>query len=172
MMDSILAISSFVLSVISVITVIITLRQNNRMLETSTRPYISVYFDYVNMGEPIGYFVIKNFGTSSAKITSISYNEVVKNQPTTLCRVTDILDGLIGNSIAPGQKFLLPVRLFETPDGTCEFNISYSSTAKAYCEKFEIITNQFGKLSKSRIINDNSDKLISYPLQEIAERLM
>lgn len=171
-MNTLLAVSSFVLALISVVTVISMIKQNNRMLEASSRPYISVYFDYVNMGEPIGYFVIKNFGNSSAKITSISYNEVVKKQPTTLCKVTDILDGLVGNSIAPGQKFLLPVRLFETPDGTCEFNIKYSSNTKPYHEKFEIITSQFGKLSKSRIKNDNSDKLISYPLQEIAERLM
>lgn len=171
-MNTLLSVSSFVLALISVVTVVVTIKQNTRMLESSSRPYISIYFDYVNMGEPIGYFVIKNFGNSSAKINSISYNEVVKNQPKTLCKVTDILDGLIGNNIAPGQKFLLPVRLFETPDGTCEFDIEYSSSTKSYSEKFEIITNQFGKLSKSRIKNDISDKLISYPLQEIAERLM
>ncbi len=52
-MDSI-TVLSFILAVISVITVIIAIWQNNRMLEASTRPYVSIYFDYSNMGQPIG----------------------------------------------------------------------------------------------------------------------
>ena len=39
----ILCILSFILATISVITVIITLKQNHRMIENSTRPYIVMY---------------------------------------------------------------------------------------------------------------------------------
>lgn len=171
-MDSILAISSFVLSVISVVTVIITLRQNNRMIETSTRPNITIYFDYSQMGEPIGYFVIRNFGISSGKIISLSYNDIAKKQPTSLCNVTDVLDGLVGNSIAPNQKFMIPIRLFESPSGTASFDITYlGSRKKPYKEHIEINVKQYGKLSKSRIAYEEN-KSLSYPLQEIAERLM
>lgn len=163
---------SFILAVISVITVIIAIWQNNRMLEASTRPYVSIYFDYSNMGQPIGYFVVKNFGNSSAKITSLSYNEVVKGQPTSLCNVTNILDGLVGNTICPNQKFLLPIRLHESPDGTCIFDISYQLNAKKYKEHVEIIVKQYGKHSKSRMGVDDPMAVVAYPLQEIAERLM
>ena len=171
-METILALSSFVLALVSVVTVIITIRQNNRMLEASTRPYVSIYFDYSNMGEPIGYFVIKNFGNSSAKITSLSYNDVVKGQPTSLCQVTDILDGLVGNTICPNQKFLLPIKLYDSPDGVCVFNITYCSNTKKYEEHVEIIVKQYGKLTKSRICGGDITRVVSYPLQEIAERLM
>ena len=37
----VLCVLSFILAVISVVTVVITLRQNNRMIEESTRPFIS-----------------------------------------------------------------------------------------------------------------------------------
>lgn len=171
-MENILAISSFILSVTSVVTVIITIRQNKRILEASTRPYVRIYFDHTQMGEPIGYFVIKNFGNSSAKITSLSYNDVVKGQPTSLCNVTGILDGLVGNSICPNQKFLLPIRPSKSPCGTCTFDISYQSSSKSYTEHIEINIEQYGDLTKPRMGDDDVMRVVAYPLQEIAERLM
>ena len=70
----ILCILSFILAVISVVTVIITLRQNNRMIEESTRPFISVYTDEINAGDPFFYLVVKNFGKSTAYITKFEYD--------------------------------------------------------------------------------------------------
>lgn len=167
----ILSVLSFVLALTSVVIVIATIKQNNRMLEASTRPYISVYFDYSQMGEPIGYFVIRNFGNSSGKIIALSYNDIVRRQPEDLCKITNILDGMIGNSIAPNQKFLIPIKLTHAPEGTCVFDISYCTSDKTYTEHFEIIVKQYGKLSKSRVAYEKQ-KSVSYPLQEIAERLM
>ena len=43
----ILCVLSFILAAISVVTVVITLRQNNKMIEESTRPVISVYTDEI-----------------------------------------------------------------------------------------------------------------------------
>lgn len=60
-----LCILSFILAVISVVTVVIILRQNSKMLESSTRPYVSIYF------QPLfdtNYLVLKNFGNSTAKV--------------------------------------------------------------------------------------------------------
>lgn len=167
-----LSVLSYILAVISVITVIVTIRQNNRMLESTSRPYVSIYFDYTNMGEPIGYFVIKNFGNSSAKITKLTYNHIVKNQPKSLCKVSDILDDMAGNTISPGQKIIMPIKVSNSPKGTCFFEITYVSSTKEYRDFFEITVSHYGKLSKSRIKNNETDHLISYPLQEIAERLM
>ena len=62
----VLSVLSFILAVISIVTVVITLRQNNKMIENSSRPYVCIYFDYIQCGEPTGYFVVKNFGASSA----------------------------------------------------------------------------------------------------------
>lgn len=171
-MENLLSVSSFVLAVVSVVTVIITIRQNKRILEASTRPYVSIYFDHTNMGQPIGYFVIKNFGNSSAKITSLSYNDVVKDQPTSLCNLMGVLDGLIGNTICPNQKFLLPIWPSKSPHGTCAFDISYQSSSKSYTEHIEINIEQYGDLVKPRTGDEDVRKVVTYPLQEIAERLM
>lgn len=38
------------LAAISVITVLISIKQNSKMLEASSRPYITICFDYTNMG--------------------------------------------------------------------------------------------------------------------------
>ena len=70
----ILCVLSFILAVISVVTVVITLRQNNRMIEESTRPFISVYTDEINAGDPFFYLVVKNFGKSTAYITKFEYD--------------------------------------------------------------------------------------------------
>ena len=66
-----LSILSFILAVISVITVVITLRQNHKMIEESNRPYISIYGDETNFSSPQFYIVIKNFGKTGAIIKSL-----------------------------------------------------------------------------------------------------
>ena len=49
-------VSSF-LAFISVVTVIITIRQNHKMIESATRPYISIYGESINPGSPMFYIV-------------------------------------------------------------------------------------------------------------------
>lgn len=167
----VLCILSFVLALISIVTVVFTLHQNNEMIENSTRPYICIYFDCTQWGEPIGYFVVKNFGTSAAFIDSLTYNDVVEKCPKTLADIPAILNGLSGNSIAPGQKFLVPFRVSEYKSGVSTFDIRYHLGRKKYSEHFEIVVDNYGKIVKPRL-KGNEVHTISYPLQEISERLM
>lgn len=67
----ILSILSFALAAISVITVIITLRQNNKMLESNSRPYVVAYLVYQESPSHI-YLCIKNFGNTSAIVKSLN----------------------------------------------------------------------------------------------------
>lgn len=57
-----------VTAIVSIAISIYTLRQNNRMVEESTRPFIVIYFTYV---DSLGYFIIKNEGNSLAVIDSL-----------------------------------------------------------------------------------------------------
>ena len=166
-----LAVLSFLLAAISIVTVVITLRQNNKMIENSTRPYICIYFDYTQFGEPTGYFVVKNFGASAAYIDSLTYNDVIKRHPKSLADISTIFDGLSGNSIAPGQKFFAPFKLYEYKGGISVFDIHYHCGNKHYSEHFEIAVGNYGKLVIPRLV-DKEYHAISYPLQEISERLM
>lgn len=174
----VLCIMSFILAVFSLIFVVLTIKQNSQllkqnalMIENSTRPYVTIYFDYSQMGDPTGYFVVKNFGTSSAIIDSIKYNDPIKNHPATLANLPAIFDGLVGNSIAPNQKFFTPFKVYEYVGGITTFDITYHVEAKSYSEHVEISVENYGKLVKSRL-SSKEYKAISYPLQEIAERLM
>lgn len=164
-------IASSTTSIVAIIISVAALNQNSKMIEESSRPVISIYFDYSQMGEPTGYFVVKNFGSSAAMINCLSYNEPIKKHPTTLADLPSIFDGLIGNTIAPGQKFLAPFKLYEYNGGKAIFDITYKSSNKSYSDHFEIDVDKYAKLVKPRL-QSKEYKSISYPIQEIAERLM
>lgn len=66
----ILSILSFLLAAISVVTVVITLKQNNKMLEASSKPYVVAYLVYQEAPSYI-YLCIKNFGQTSAIVKSL-----------------------------------------------------------------------------------------------------
>ena len=63
-----LSILSLILAITSIITVVLTLKQNNKMIESNTRPYISVYGDMTNFANLQFYIIVKNFGKSGAVI--------------------------------------------------------------------------------------------------------
>ncbi len=67
----ILSVFSFLLAAISVITVVITLRQNNKMLESNSRPYVVAYLVYQESPSHI-YLCIKNFGNTSAIVKTLN----------------------------------------------------------------------------------------------------
>ena len=62
----ILSILSFFLAVTSIVIVVITLQQNSKMIESSTRPIMSVYTQTVIINQPITYLIVRNNGNSSA----------------------------------------------------------------------------------------------------------
>ena len=72
--NAVLCVLSFILAVISVITVIITLKQNNKMIENSTRPYIAIYSNVTYFQDTKFYIILKNFGQSGAMIESFTCN--------------------------------------------------------------------------------------------------
>lgn len=163
---------SFVTSIVAIVISVITLRQNSKMIEESSRPCIVIYFDFTQNGSPIGYFVVKNFGASAAIIDSLTYSDVIREQPVSYADMPAILDGLIGNTIAPGQKVLVPFKPNEYPGGIAKFDVSYHSVKKGYDDHFEILVDNYMRLAKPRHANDKKMTPISYPLQEISERLM
>ena len=99
----ILCVLSFILAAISVVTVVITLRQNNKMIEESTRPVISVYTDEINAGNPFFYLIVKNFGKSPAYITKFEYDFDFKGCYK-IRNDRDYLEGLNNAVLAPGQS--------------------------------------------------------------------
>ena len=56
---------------ISIITVVTTLKQNSKMMENSSRGYLSVYGDMLGVQPGNFYIVVKNFGHSNVLIKSL-----------------------------------------------------------------------------------------------------
>ena len=69
----ILMISTIVLSLASITIVIISINQNKKMIEISTRPNINIYGAATYYGEKRNYYlVVRNYGKSSGRIVSIT----------------------------------------------------------------------------------------------------
>lgn len=124
----ILAVLSFALAVISIVTVIITLKQNSKMLEANSRPYVNTYFAFDESYEN-GYICIKNFGNSAAKIKKINISPDV----TFSSKYWSF--GEANMIIAPGQQFH-----FDVDTSMLKKRLLTKSSLITMCVEYEDIT--------------------------------
>lgn len=127
---------------VSLIVSMVSIRQTRKSLKITeenikaeSRPYLSFYVEYSEKDPSHKFFVVKNFGTTSAKINNIEFDK-------DLDKYTDKFkfSSLIGGSIAPGQKFTS----FIVPDykETVTISISYEGINKqSYDEAFVVKTD-------------------------------
>ncbi len=167
-----LSVLSFVLAAISVITVVITLRQNSKMIEASNRPYITVYGDETNFSSPQFYLIIKNYGNSGAIIQKLecdidlgkySYN-------------TGIIpfQNIIGTMLAPNQNFICNIDNLKLSDDNVEvinFDITYTANGKIYQEHYPVNYQALKKNITTKLATKDKElKIISYALQEMVQK--
>jgi len=89
------------ISLISIIIAVKTLKTTQKSIEDANKPYISCYIDMNEVGHFKKYFIIKNFGKTPATILDIQFSETIKG----LGRKGKV-DSLKGSLIAPNQKFI------------------------------------------------------------------
>lgn len=148
----VLCLLSFILAAISVITVVITLRQNHKMIENATRPYVVVYNDLVNgAGTPIQFLVIKNFGQTAATIDSLVITPKVDVQYS-----DELFKYMDGQIIAPGQSYSTAFKLFDSSI-TLHVSIEYSSGNKKYTDVFNISQKAISDHVHSKVKSNNLD---------------
>ena len=119
--------------VIVAIAIWLIVRQNNKLIEESVRPYLSITASSNPSGHT-GQFVLKNHGKSVARITRFQYPDVLKENDT----ANDAYQNIRGMEIAPGQAVLLPYNANMLHDESIEFKLIYHSSAaeKNYSEAF------------------------------------
>lgn len=152
----------------------ITNEQNNRMLEESMRPYITIYLDAITLCEQSSYFVVKNFGNSPAIITKFEYDPVLKQTPQSSEMLQNQFDYLEQIVLAPGQKKLLQYDVTRLPSDVLTFKISYLCEKAEYHETVTMNVKNFIHLPVSRPdshISDGSKRQV-HILREILERTM
>ncbi|MDO4647754.1 MAG: hypothetical protein Q4B26_03815, partial [Eubacteriales bacterium] len=94
---------SLLTSVVAIVISIVTVKQNSKMIEASTKASIGIYGAEINPGSPMFLFVIRNFGNSSACFTRFDYDFDFSNcYGNTL--TTDYLKSLSKCVLAPGQS--------------------------------------------------------------------
>ena len=164
-----LTIVSTVLAIISVLTVIITIRQNHKMIESSTRPYICIYGEAINPGSPMFYIVIKNFGASPAVMTKfVSSFDFTGSYSFPTDR--NFLEIMSKATIAPGQSRICRLDYDKIPD-EITFSLEYLSGQKRYSEKFTVNIKAGAEMVTSKVdTKDKELRTISYSLQEMLQK--
>ena len=170
----ILCVLSFVLAAASVVTVVITLKQNSIMLENSSRAYVSVYGDVINCGSLYFYIIIKNFGHSSALITSLKCD--VDLNKFSYAKNLHPFSRIENATLVPNQSLkcvLDHTVLFNAGISSINFEVSYKSNNKEYQESYCINLDTFADLSYTRYSTKGKElKAISDALHELNERLL
>lgn len=152
----------------------ITNEQNNRMLEESSRPYITIYLDAITLCEQSSYFVLKNFGHSPAVITKFEYDPALKQtqQPSKILQEQfDFVEHIV---LAPGQAKLLQYDVTKLPSSIVTFKISYLANNTEYHETVTMNVKNFIHLPVSRpdsYIPKGNEREV-HTLREMLERTM
>lgn len=127
---------SFITSISAIAISVLSLRQNSKMIENSTRPYIGIYGAGVYVRSPNYYIVIKNFGNSSATIKSFSsdfdLSKCVKGKD-----MKKPFEYIENSTLLPDQAYHCVIDLNHTltQTETINFHITYASSVKQYKEK-------------------------------------
>lgn len=169
----VLAILSFILALFSLLFVIFTLKQNQKILTASTRPYLTISVDATYFKNITCYLVIKNAGASAAILDDITYDDSIRSNHWKNIKAHELIDSLKGVTFAPNQKFLIPITLHTEDKSVC-FNLIYRipNQRKYFKESFNIPLSNYSKLVTQRIETDDKLKDISFALQEIAQRTL
>lgn len=95
--DWIQAFSSVVALIISTFAVV----QTYKIQKDSSKPYINVYFEFIDTVTASKYISIKNFGKSPARITYLRFSKKLDpaNEDTQM-------QSIIGTTLAPNQKVM------------------------------------------------------------------
>ena len=158
----------------SIVIALSTLKQNNKMIEESTRPNIQIYKDIFNFTSPVEYLVIKNFGKSTAKIDNIIFDkESLKSISfgSITCDLT--FENLVSSSLAPNQSYKIPIKTDKNNNKIIEIEVFYSNV-KSYHEKFVINLIQDRKIPMIQQQSANKDNMLrdlSHGIQELTKHI-
>lgn len=164
----ILSIITALTSIIAIIISVITLRQNSKMMEESTRGYLVAYGDIANFGSPIYYLVLKNYGSSAATVREITFDGNVEKYS---FKNKIPFEKVKNVTVAPNQSIITTLYTFSVDLTPFTVNIKYISNGKTYNESFYVDP----KSLSSNVIPKTDTKgkelrTISYAIQELTQK--
>ena len=162
-------ITSLITSIVAIVISIATLRQNSKMIESTSRPYIGIYSAGNYVKKPNSYIILKNFGQSSATILSFSCDiDLAKLNPTEFDYKP--FQNIQGTVIMPGQSFHACIDLNNVyPEITeLNFNIIYASDTHTYSENIHVnLAANIGNFILHNTSKNQELAIISETLQDM-----
>lgn len=164
-------ICSSVLSLIAILVsvgiAIATLRQNSRMIEQSSRPYIAIYGEMTYFQNAHYYVVVKNYGQSAAYIESFS---VKPELPTDDLKHVPF-QHVAGTTMAPNQTFRAVIDVKNNQCSQYEFELIYKWGKKTYSEKMLLNVSAHFDIAMWRAQTKGKElRTISFALQDLVEK--
>lgn len=154
---------------ISIIISVATLRQNNKMIEESTRPYIVVYGYVTNFGSPVYTIAVKNFGSSAAKITKFQSRYNLDRIAINPGEDRVPFDRIKGTLMPPGFSIIRDVNWKDI--GSIEFEIEYVQGKKKYKDHFDVNFDVEKNNPNGKVFCENNiTKNVLYAMQEYIKR--
>ena len=162
-------IASFLTAFVDIIISLVTMRQNSKMIEESSRAIISIYPQSINTGTPMLFMVIKNFGNSPAVISKFDYD-----YDFTDCyryrSERDYLKDFIGSSLAPGQSRICNID-YTKITRPVTFSLEYQSGSKKYQETLTVDLQAGVNIPVPKTATSGKElQTISYTLQEALQK--
>lgn len=155
-------------ALVSILISVFTLRQNNKMIEENTRPYIVVYGYVTNFGNPVYTIAVKNFGGSAAKITKFQSRYNLNRIAIDPDKDRIPFDKIVGTFMPPGFSIIRDVNWKDI--GSIEFEIEYAQGKKKYKDAFNINFDIEKNNPNGRVLEKDITKTICYSLQEYIKR--
>lgn len=162
--------ASIILSIVAILIALLTLRQNSKMLEESTRPYICISFDSIRISSYLPRFTIKNYGQTGATIIEFLY-------PNNIDFGKEIFNEqfahVVGLFLAPQQS--VSIELLKIPDEitNVEFSIKYKTVKKKYTEKFDLYIGKspYHYAVSPSVDDKNAQRMAATALIEICKHI-
>jgi len=162
------------IGIVSIIISVVTLKQNSKMIEESTRPNITIYADSIYIITNHLYLIIKNFGKSTGKIISFTCNYDLREY--VHFKDTIPFSDLNGFSLVSQQKIYAAFdvgKMLEDCISNLTFIIEYESELKVYSEKIDIDISTYANLEHLRIADckeEDKNKYLVRAFQDYIEK--
>ncbi|MCU4809604.1 hypothetical protein [Bacillus cereus] len=158
-------IASTIISISSIIIAVKSLKLTQKSIEDANRPYITCFISAIDTGFLAKYFIIKNFGKTSARIINIEFNKEL----TELGRNGSI-DSIINTTIVPNQKFMtvVPSQMNDIIDVT----ITYEDSNKKLFKETYTINFGYSKDLVYKVVNQSGLDSTANTMQNTAQSLI
>lgn len=146
-------IMTVIISAISIIIAILTLRQNSKVIKEANRPSLSITLESISISSMRKYLVLKNFGNIPAKIESIECSVDINS-----ILYINLFEKMNNCTIAPNQSIVTICREEEL-ENEYTFTIKYSSGKREFTDVSYINTSYVNGLMYAQYSGSNKTSL-------------